>query len=222
MTRVGVLLSGSGFRDGSEIREAVLTLLALEEAGATVKCFAPNKPQAVTVDHLTGKPEAIARNVLIESARIARGDVHDVRDASPADLDALVIPGGFGAALNLCDFAQKGDAMTVDADVERLLRAMHEAEKPIGAVCIAPVLFAKVFARQKAKVTIGHDAGTAAKITAMGATHQNCLVSDALVDEANRLVTTPAYMEDAGLPDIYKGIRKLAHEVVRMARAPKN
>ena len=119
MTRVGVLLSGSGFKDGSEIREAVLTLLALEEEGASIQCFAPNKPQATTVDHLTGKPEATARNVLVESARIARGDVRDVREASPADLDALVLPGGFGAALNLCDFAQKGEAMTVDPDVER-------------------------------------------------------------------------------------------------------
>ena len=130
MTTVGVILSGCGFRDGTEIREAVLALLALDRAGAQVRCFAPDIPQAVVIDHWRGKPvPAETRNVLVESARIARGKIEDVRLARAKDLDALVLPGGFGAAMNLSTFASHAADATVNAEVARIVREMHAAKK---------------------------------------------------------------------------------------------
>jgi enhancing lycopene biosynthesis protein 2 len=219
MTRIGIVLSGCGYQDGSEIHEATLALLTLQEAGATVECFAPAKPQTRVANHLTGASASGTRQVLEESARIARGKIRDLREASPAALDALVLPGGFGAALNLSDFALKGTAATVDADLERLLLAMHEAGKPIGAICIAPAVLAKVFGRLAPRLTIGRDRGTAEALTALGAVHVEAAVTDCVVDPKNRLVTTPAYMyDDARIADVYQGIRKLAEEVVKLTK----
>ena len=153
--QVGVVLAGCGVFDGSEIREAVLTLLALDQAGAQPRCFAPDMPQAHVVNHLAGAPAAgESRNVLVESARIARGDIQPLSKARGADLDAIILPGGFGAAKNLCNFAFKGPDCTVQPDLARLLTEMHDAQKPIGLMCIAPVIGAKLF---KAAVTIGND-----------------------------------------------------------------
>ena len=217
--RVGVLLAGCGVYDGEEIHEAVLTLLALDRAGARAVCMAPNSPQLHVIDHFTGEVARESRNVLVESARIARGNIRDVALVTADDLDALVLPGGFGAAKNLCSFAVDGPECTVNAEVERLIVEAHTLKKPIAAICIAPVLLAKVLGARGAAplLTIGNDAGTAAALEAMGARHQPCRVTDCVVDETNRLVTTPAYMLGPGPAKVSEGIGRCIEALIRLA-----
>ena len=216
--RVGVILSGCGFKDGAEIHESVLTLLALDRAGAEAVCFAPDVDQAMVVNHLTDVESEETRNVLAESARIARGDISDVRDADAASLDALILPGGFGAAMNLSDFATRGADATVNEDVAALVRAMHAAGKPIGAICIAPALIARVLGTDGSPtLTIGDDAGTAQAIEACGAAHTECPVDAFVVDMDARIVTTPAYMLGPSIKDVAAGIERCVTEVLRLA-----
>ncbi len=216
MPRIGIILSGCGVFDGSEIHEAVLTLLCLDQAGAAYQCMAPNKAfQAV--NHLTKQPEG-SRNVLAEAARIARGQIVDLARVKGTDYDGFVLPGGFGAAKNLCSFAEKGAECDVDAQVLRVLREAHQAKKPIGFICIAPALAARVFgASAHPALTIGHDAQTAAAIEKMGARHQPCAVQDFVIDETNRILSTPAYMEAKTIKDVHAGIGKLVNKLVAMA-----
>lgn len=216
--KVGVLLSGCGFLDGAEIHEAVLTLLALDQKGARAVCCAPDVPQAGVVDHLTKKPAAERRNVLNEAARIARGEIQDVAAVRASDLDALLIPGGFGAAQNLCDFAQRGAECSAHAAVEKLIGDMLAAKKPIGAICIAPALLARIAGKRglHAKLTIGNDTGTAAAIGKMGCTHENCAVTEFALDEKNKIVSTPAYMLGPGPAAVFEGIRKTVDRVLAM------
>jgi enhancing lycopene biosynthesis protein 2 len=217
--RVGVLLSGCGYLDGAEIHEATLTLYFLDRAGVETVNLAPDKAQADVLDHRAGSPTAGSRNVLVEAARIARGQIEDVAKVSARTLDALVIPGGYGAAKNLCSFAKDGPECSVDPGVERLVRAMHEERKPIGALCIAPALVAKVLgADHHVVVTIGNVAGTAKAIEAMGARHQARAVDDIVVDEANKVVTTPCYMLAQGPAQVGAGIEKLVAKVVDWLR----
>jgi len=216
--RIGVLLSGCGVYDGSEIHEATLTLLAISNAGAEAVCMAPNIDQLHVVNHLTGQPaEGERRNVLVESARIARGDIKDLADATAADVDALILPGGFGAAKNLCDYATAGPAMKVLPDVARLIKEVHAAGKPVAAICIAPVVLAAIAGRDlgvKASVTIGSDATTAGHIVSFGAEHVNCPVKEFVVDKANKFVTTPAYMLARNIGEAAVGIEKLVKAVI--------
>jgi len=216
MARVGVILSGCGYLDGAEVQESVLTLLALDRAGAEVSCFAPDVAQRKVVNHLTGEEQAESRNVLVESARIARGKIRDVAEANADDLDALILPGGFGAALNLCDFAVSGPDCTIDPGVERLIRAVHAASKPIGAICIAPALIAKVLGDDGVEVTIGNDAGTAAALESMGAHHCDCPVDAFVVDRKQKVVTTPAYMLGPGPKDVAAGIERCVAETLAL------
>jgi enhancing lycopene biosynthesis protein 2 len=216
MTNVAVVLSGCGVYDGSEIHEAVLTLLALDRAGAGYQCFAPNIEQMHVINHLTGEvAEGESRNVLVEAARIARGDVKDLATARAEDFDALIIPGGFGAAKNLSDFAVKGAECSLQPDMERFARAMAEAGKPAGYVCIAPAMVPRIYG--DAKVTIGTDADVAGAIGSMGGVHVECPVREFVVDEENKVVTTPAYMLAERIEEAAEGIEKLVHEVLRMA-----
>ena len=217
MAKIGVLLSGCGVFDGSEIHEAVLTLLALDRAGAEIVCLAPNVEQAHVIDHLTQKETGEKRNVLVESARIARGEVKDLKDVKAADLDGLTIPGGFGAAKNLSDFAFKGQDATVLPDVQRLLSEMVAAGKPVGAICIAPATLTRALSDKKPEVTIGSDSGTAAAIEAMGGRHKTCTVDMIHVDEANRIVSTPAYMLGPSIKNVAEGIEKLVAKVLELA-----
>lgn len=212
--RIGVMLAGSGYLDGSEIHEATLTLYFLDKAGARIVCMAPNKPQAHVVDHLTGQPVPGERNVLVESARIARGKVRDVAQVSAEELDALVIPGGFGAAKNLCTFAMDGADCEVDDGVATLIRAMHAARKPIGALCIAPAVLAKVLGHHHVTLTIGDDAGTAAALESMGARHVDRVVDGIAIDEAHRIVSTPCYMLAKGPAAVGAGVEKLVAHVL--------
>ncbi|MEW6337324.1 MAG: isoprenoid biosynthesis glyoxalase ElbB [Acidobacteriota bacterium] len=215
--RVGVLLSGCGVYDGAEVHESVITLLALDRAGAEIVCMAPSADQLHVIDHRTGDVAPERRNVLVEAARIARGAIADVDEVDASALDALVIPGGFGAAKNLCDFALKGPDCTVHPGVARVVRAVHAARKPVGAICIAPTLVARLLGTETPTVTIGNDAATAAAIEKMGARHRNCAVDGTVVDAEHLLVTTPAYMLAKSIAEAASGIEKLVGEVLSMA-----
>lgn len=217
--KVGVVLSGCGVYDGAEIHESVLTLLALDKAGAQIVCMAPNIPQHHVVDHIVGQEVASeSRNVLTEAARIARGDIKDMKDVSAADLDALVFPGGYGAAKNLCDFAIKGKDCAVNTDVERLIKEMHAAKKPIGFICIAPVIAAKVLGEYHPTLTIGSDEATAEAIEAMGGKHVIHKVDEIEVDETNRIVSTPAYMLGPNVSNVAGGIERLVLKVLELTK----
>jgi enhancing lycopene biosynthesis protein 2 len=218
MAKVGVVLSGCGVFDGSEIYETVATLLALDRAGAEVVTAAPDLDFDV-VDHYSGKATGERRNVLVESARIVRGKIKPLADLREAEIDALILPGGFGAAKNLSDFASKGAKAAAIPEVARILREVHAARKPIGAICIAPAVLAAAFEGGKLTptLTIGNDKGTAAALEAKGAKHVPSPVREIVIDEKNRLVTTPAYMLAQRVNEAAEGIEKLVAAVLRMA-----
>ncbi len=215
MTRVAVILSGCGFLDGAEIHESVLTLLALDRAEAKVTCAAPNVEQMHTVDHKKGAPSSDKRNVLVESARIARGNVVDLATLKAADFDAVVLPGGYGAAKNVSTFAAGKDPWTVNKDVERFLVAMKQQNKMIGAICIAPVIVAQLFGKDGISVTIGDDPATAKRVETTGAKHLKCGVDQICVDQDHRIVSTPAYMLAKSVAEAAVGIEKLVRGVMR-------
>ncbi|MBF0093237.1 MAG: isoprenoid biosynthesis glyoxalase ElbB [Alphaproteobacteria bacterium] len=201
--RIAVVLSGCGVYDGAEIHEAVLTLLALDRRGASYQCFAPDIPQAHVINHLTGQESHESRNVLVESARIARGDVKPLRDYDPAAFDGIVFPGGFGAAKNLSSFAFDGPNCTVNPDVEKAIKGTRAAGKPIGALCISPAIMAKVLGG--VELTIGSDSGTAATLEKLGARHKTAGHGEVVVDKAAKLVTTPCYMLNSTIGQIATG-----------------
>jgi enhancing lycopene biosynthesis protein 2 len=216
--KVGVLLSGCGVMDGAEIHEAVCTMLALDRAGAEIVCLAPDREQAAVVDHLKGQPVREKRNVLVEAARIARGQIRDVATVSPAELDALILPGGFGAAKNLSSFAEQGEMAQADPGVAALLRGMHAAKKPIAALCIAPAVLAAVLGREfHPELTIGVDAGTARKIEGLGAKHVPAEATEVVVDRKNRIVTTPCYMLATRLSQVADGAEKAVKALLEMS-----
>jgi enhancing lycopene biosynthesis protein 2 len=215
--RIGVVLSGCGVLDGSEIHEAVFTLLAIDRGGAAAICLAPdlNVPE---VNHLTGTATGAERNVLVESARIARGRIRNIAEVQAGELDAVVFPGGYGAAKNLCNFAEKGPGAEIHPEVARLLREMADAGKPIGAICIAPTLVAATLGKEYGpQVTIGTDQVTAAAINATGSSHVDCPVQDFVVDRKNKIVSTPAYMLAENISQAYEGIAKAVQAVIDLA-----
>lgn len=214
--KVGVLMSGCGVFDGTEIHEAVLTLLALDRAGAEIVCMAPDMNQLHVINHRSQEVMDEKRNVLVESARIARGDIKDLAKVKATNLDALIIPGGFGAAKNLSDFAVKGPDASVHPEVQRILREMILSGKPIGALCIAPATLTKAISEKDPEVTIGNDPDTAAAIETMGGRHIACTVDMIHVDQKNRIVTTPAYMLGPTIKDVAVGIEKLVKKVIGM------
>lgn len=218
MPNIGVILSGCGVFDGSELHEAVITLLALDQNGATYQCMAPNKSFDV-VDHLTKKATGEKRNVLTEAARIARGKIVDLATVKGDQFDGFILPGGFGAAKNLCNFAFVGAAAEPDAQVKRVLTEAHAAKKPIGFICIAPAVAAAVFGRSlHPTLTIGKDADTAQALEKMGAKHTACEVDAFTVDTANRILSTPAYMDAKSIKDAHAGIARLVAELIKMSR----
>lgn len=217
--RVGVILSGCGVSDGSEIHEAVSILVALDKRAAEIICIAPNIPQAAVINHLTHKPEPAPRNVMAEGARIARGKIRDLAGVHATELDALVFPGGFGVVRNLCSFAADGAQCRVLPELAKLMLDMHEEGKPIGLACIAPVLAAAVFGAKgmEPTVTIGTDAETAGAIEAMGGRHQNKGPTEVCIDRTNKLITTPCYMSAAGPWEVFQGADRLVEELLKMA-----
>lgn len=215
MKKIGVVLSGCGLYDGSEIHEAVITLLAIAREGASAICFAPDKPQAEVINHLSGEVQAQQRNILQEAARIARGHITPLEQAKAENLDALIVPGGFGAAKNLSDFARNGARCTVDPALKRLCQAMFAAGKPQGFICIAPAMLPRLIDTQL-RLTIGTDPDTAEIIESMGAIHIPCPVEDIVVDEEARIVTTPAYMLAHSIDEAATGIEKLIRRVLEL------
>jgi enhancing lycopene biosynthesis protein 2 len=215
--RVGVVLAGCGFLDGAEIQEAVATLLALDRRRAKVIAMAPDVQQLHVVDHVRKEPGAGQRNVLVESARIVRGDIADIAGVGERDLDALVFPGGYGAAKNLCTYAVDGRALKVSPHVERLVRALRTAGKPMGFICIAPLIAAKLLGGEGVRLTIGDDPATAADLESFGARHVPCRVEEVCVDERLKVVSTPAYMLGPSVAPVASGIDRLVSAVLELA-----
>lgn len=216
MIKIAVVLSGAGVFDGSEIYESVMTLFCIEQQGAQYQCLAPNIEQMHVVNHLTGEvAEGESRNVLVEAARLARGEIIDLATADPADYDALIVPGGFGAAKNLSNFAVAGSDCVVNPQLQEFTQTMHEAGKPVGLICIAPAMAPRLFG-QNVVCTIGDDTETAQAIEAMGGQHQFCDVRNSVTDEARKVVTTPAYMLAGTISEATAGISELVAEVLRL------
>jgi len=214
MKKFAVILAGCGVYDGAEIQEAVLTLLAIEKHGATFQCYAPDVIQYHVVDHLTGNPTAEKRNVLVESARIARGNITPLSKFDGRGFDALIFPGGFGAAKNLCSWAYDGDACQVNTDVENAVRIMTEAGKPIGAMCIAPVILAKLF--HGTNLTTGQDPASEEFIVKRGNKYTTTSHGEVVIDPVRKLFTTPCYMRDASLVQIQQGTENIVRAMLKV------
>jgi len=214
MKKVAVVLSGCGVYDGAEIHEATLSLLAIAKQGASYQVFAPDVEQHHVINHLTGEEMNERRNVLVESARIARGAALDLKEFTPEEFDALLFPGGFGAAKNLSNWAFEGASSTVLPEVASAIEGMNKLGKPIGALCISPVLLARLF--QGVEVTIGADADTAAAVKTAGASHVNTTHGEVVIDEKYRVVTTPCYMLDATIDQIETGAANVVNALLKM------
>lgn len=214
MKKIAVVLSGSGVYDGSEIHEATLAMLAIARNGASYQCFAPDVDQAHVINHLTGEVMQESRNVLVESARIARGKIKPLSEYNVVEYDAILFPGGFGAAKNLCTFAFDGVDCKIHPDVEDAVKNTVEAGKPVGALCISPVLIAKILG--KVNVTIGEEEGTVKAIEQMGGSHKKTTHGEIVVDEKYKVVTTPCYMLDATIVQIADGAENVVRKILEM------
>jgi len=215
MKKIAVVLAGNGVYDGAEIHEATLTLLAIAQQGAEYQCFAPDVNQAHVVNHITGEEMPETRNVLVEAARIARGNIKALSEYNATEFDAIVFPGGFGAAKNLCTFAFDGPDCKVNEDVEKAIRSTVVAEKPVGALCISPALIAKVLG--DVEVTIGQDQETANALETMGARHVKTTHGEIVVDKKYKVVTTPCYMLDATINQIAEGANNIIAKILELA-----
>lgn len=216
MKKIAVILSGSGVFDGAEIHESVLALHAIEKQGASWHCFAPNIEQLHVINHVTGEEMAEARNVLTEAARIARGNIEDVAKLNAAEFDALLLPGGFGAAKNLTDFAVNGAECSINTHIASACRAFAQARKPAGYLCIAPAIIPMIYANG-VKGTIGNDEATASAFNALGGEHIACEVDDIVFDEEHKVLSTPAYMLAGNISQAASGIEKLVSKLVDIA-----
>ncbi|MDP2653986.1 MAG: isoprenoid biosynthesis glyoxalase ElbB [Candidatus Omnitrophota bacterium] len=212
--RMAVVLSGCGVKDGSEIHEAVLSLLAVVRAGGAYQCFAPDIVQPGVVNHLSGEAMKETRRVLVEAARIARGKIKPLSEFRESEFDGLLLPGGYGASMNLCSFGTDGPGCSVNPDVEKAVKAMHRAGKPVGALCIAPVILAKVL--NGVQLTVGRAPDVDAALVKMGAVPKPADCSQVVVDERNKVVTAPCYMFDADIGQVADGARNAVDAMVRL------
>lgn len=215
MKNIAVILAGSGRADGSEIHEATLTLYFIAKNQAKYTIFAPDIMQYHTINHISGEEMSEKRNVLVEAARIARGEIKPLTELQAQNFDALIIPGGFGAAKNLCNYALEGDKMKVIPELEKVINDFYQAKKPIGALCIAPMIIAKVL--KNIELTIGHDRQTAEDISKIGAKHIEVDVNQIVIDKKNKIVSTPCYMEQANIYEVGQGIEKLVEKVIELS-----
>ena len=219
MKKIGVVLSGCGVYDGAEIHESVITLLAIDRAGAKAVCMAPDVEQMHVINHHNGEemPDE-KRNVLVESARIARGEIRDINAIKADDIDALVFPGRFGAAKNLSSFAEEGEDCKVHPEVMRLVKEFIAKQKPQAALCIAPAMMAKIYEGESVNptLTIGNDKDGISMVEAMGSKHQECSARDFVLDKENNIVSTPAYMVGKSISEVAEGIEKTITELIKM------
>lgn len=213
--KIAVILAGCGAKDGSEIHEAVMTLLAIDKRGVVSQCFAPDIDQHHVINHFNDEEMAETRNVLVESARICRGDILPLSEFKAADFDAIIFPGGFGAAKNLFTLAIDGASFVVNKEVEAAILSMYEAKKPIGALCISPVMLAKILG--DIKITVGKDKDTISLIEGFGVKHVEAGHGEIVVDATNKIVTTPCYMLDASIKDIAEGADNLVEAIIELA-----
>lgn len=216
--KFAIVLSGSGVFDGAEIHESTLTMLSIAKAGGTYQCFAPDKEQAHVINHLTGEEMPEKRNVLVEAARIARGNIKPLTEFSSDDFDMIVFPGGFGVAKNFCSFAFDGPDCDVDPEVEKVVKSAVENGLPIGALCVSPVLMARIL--PAVDVTIGEDQETAEAISTMGGSHYITDHGEVIIDEKYKLVTTPCYMLDATIQQIAEGTDNIVKELIYLSENP--
>ena len=218
MPRFAVVLSGCGRADGSEIHEAVTALLAIDKAGCTYQCFAPDIEQSAVINHLNSEKMEERRNVLIESARLARGNIKSLAELDVKKFDCLLFPGGLGAITNWCDFAKSGVNCKIETSINYVIEEAYHNNVVIGAMCIAPVVIAKVLGKYGIKVTIGNDKTVAEAITQTGAIHENTKVNEACVDEEHYIVTTPAYMLAKSIKEVSEGADAMVNAMVRFAQ----
>jgi enhancing lycopene biosynthesis protein 2 len=214
MKKIAVILAGNGVFDGAEIHEATLTLYAIVKNDASYDVFAPNIDQHHVINHITGEEMPEKRNVLIESARIARGKIFDLADFDPQNYDALIFPGGYGVAKNLSSFAFEGTNCSINKDVEKAINAMIKLSKPIAALCIAPVLLAKIL--KGVELTIGQDKGAIKAVMEMGANHKETNHGEVIIDKKLKIVTSPCYMLDANIEQIGKGANNAVKAVLSL------
>lgn len=214
--KIAIILSGCGVYDGSEIYESTLTFLAIEHCHSTYQCFAPDIEQTEVVNHLTGDVMAgEKRNVLVESARLCRGNIKPLSELNADEFDGLIFPGGFGAAKNLCNFASKGADAEINDEVYKATRAFADVKKPVGFICIAPAMIPLIY-KKGVQLTIGNDNDTAQKLHDMGAVHIECGVDDFVVDLVKHVVSTPAYMLAENITQAHDGIQNLVTELISM------
>jgi enhancing lycopene biosynthesis protein 2 len=221
MKTIGVVLSGCGFLDGAEIYESVLTLLFLDRAGVSYQCLAPDISQMHVINHVTQQPTSESRNVLVEAARIARGDIAPLNDGWVDKLDAVIFPGGYGAAKNYCDYAVKGENCSMNATVQSFMEKFVATRKPIGLICISPVVLARVLKGKNLhpRLTVGAASPVSEAVEKFGSSHVVCSVTEHVVDHQNKVVTTPAYMYDARISEVAQGIEKLVRDVIALMNA---
>jgi enhancing lycopene biosynthesis protein 2 len=212
-----VVLAGCGYLDGAEIREAVLSLLYLDQHNIHADCFASDSPQLHTMDHVAARETSETRNILTESARIARGNIQPLGTLNPETYDMLVLPGGFGVAKNYSDFALKGAQCTVSEEYANTIQAFYAAKKPIVAMCIAPAILAAALKDKHITLTIGDDPDTAAAIGALGQQHQEAATEEAIIDHAHRIITCSAYMREDRISTVAKGIEAAIKAAADMA-----
>lgn len=214
--KFAIILSGSGRADGSEIHETVCAMLAIDCANCTYQCFAPNIEQAAVINHISGQRMDETRNVLIESARIARGNIRDIKEFNPEDFDAVVFPGGIGAVINWCDFSNSGISCDVDFSIRKAILNSYKAKIVIGAMCIAPVVIAKVLGNEGIHVTIGHDQNVINSILKTGAVHENKDVFEVCIDREHKIVTTPAYMLAQSIKEVCEGADNMIKAMISL------
>lgn len=213
MASIGIVLSGCGVNDGTEIHEAVLTMLCLDQKNAEISFFAPDKNQTDVIDHATGIKITDSRNIKSEAARISRGKIQDIKEADPSQFDALIIPGGAGSMKNLSDLNYNPKSPVLDEDIKKLILKTNELRKPIGAICISPILIAMALGDLNPHLTIGNDRNFAKIIEDLGGIHVERKATEICFDEKNIIISTPAYMLANGPSEVYEGVLALVNKI---------
>ncbi|MCB9482199.1 MAG: isoprenoid biosynthesis glyoxalase ElbB [Desulfobacteraceae bacterium] len=218
MTSIAIILSGCGVNDGTEIHEAVITMLCLDKKNAHISYFAPDINQSSVIDHISHSIMSEPRNIKTESARISRGNIKDIKEADPEKLDAVIFPGGAGVIKNFSKIFQNPKNPDINSDISKLVSDMHSHKKPVGAICISPLLVAAILGKFQPLLTIGNDINTAKMIEDFGGIHQKCNFDSIVFDEKNLIVSTPAYMLSKGPAQVYEGISKLVEKIFELCQ----